>query len=191
MLGVVREKLDAEPNLSGSAELVQADMRDFDVGRDSFALATVAVKSFAYLVERTDQLRTMQRVADHLVSGGLLAIDFLHPTPTWVSEPVGRLRDDLVATSAAGVTVARAESVVHVDFSRQVRTIRSAYEVIDATGVIVQKRFVEWPYRWTYRFEAEHLLERAGLHVESLFGGYAGEPFTSESAAMVFVARKP
>jgi hypothetical protein len=54
----------------------------------------------------------------------------------------------------------------------------------------VTKRFVEWPYRWTYRFEAEHLLERAGFIVEGLYGGYQREAFTSSSPAMVFLARR-
>jgi hypothetical protein len=63
--------------------------------------------------------------------------------------------------------------------------------VIDDSGLLRTKRFVEWPYRWTYRFEAEHLLERAGFNVEAVYGGYQREPFTSSSAAMVFVGRKP
>jgi hypothetical protein len=87
-------------------------------------------------------------------------------------------------------TLSRVESVVSTDLARQVRIIRSAYEVIDDRGQVLEKRFVEWPYRWTYRFEAEHLLERAGLEVEAVYGGYQREPFTSASPAMVFVARK-
>jgi hypothetical protein len=56
---------------------------------------------------------------------------------------------------------------------------------------VIEKRFVEWPYRWTYRFEAEHLLERAGFEVEAVYGGYQREPFVSESATMLFLARTP
>jgi SAM-dependent methyltransferase len=191
MLAVVQSKLDAEPGIPGRAHLVRADMRDFHLDDAPFDLATVAVKSFAYLLERQDQLSCVRTIVEHLRPGGVLAMDFLHPKPQWVGEPVGRMRDDLIATDAVGVTVSRLESVVSVDLARQVRTIRSAYEVIDANGAVVQKRFVEWPYRWTHRFEAEHLLERAGLEIEALYGGYAGEPFTSDSPAMLFVARKP
>ncbi len=32
------------------------------------------------------------------------------------------------------------------------------------------KRYVEWPFRYTYRFEAEHLLERTGFEVEAVHG---------------------
>jgi hypothetical protein len=53
----------------------------------------------------------------------------------------------------------------------------------------VAKRFVEWPYRWTHRFEVEHLLARAGFAVEAVYGGYQREPFTSSSATMLFLGR--
>lgn len=194
MLALARAKLRAEPGHGGSAELVESDMRTFDVsgGRRPFDLAILAVKSFCYLAERSDQLRCLERVAAHLRPGGLLAIDLLHPRPEWVGAPIGWMRDDLVQTSSAahGVTISRVESVVSTDLARQVRTIRSAYEVIDAQGRLVAKRFVEWPYRFIYRFEAEHLLERAGFEIEAVYGGYGREPFGSESATMLFLARR-
>jgi hypothetical protein len=152
----------------------------------------MAVKSFAYLTDRSDQLQCLRTIASHLRPGGLLAIDFLHPSPEWVGAPQGSMRDDLLQpVPDRGFTLSRVESVVSTDLARQVRIIRSAYEVIDDRGKVMEKRFVEWPYRWTYRFEAEHLLERAGLGVEAVYGGYQREPFTSASAAMVFLARKP
>jgi len=194
MLAVAREKLDAEPELSALAGLVHADMRDFRLAEEApFDLAVVAVKSFAYLTERQDQLRCLQAIAGHLRPGGLLAIDLLNPQPEWLGAARGSMRDDLLHQSAdgRGITLWRVESVVSTDLARQVRTIRSVYECIDDRGSVFEKRFVDWPYRWTYRFEAEHLLERAGFAIEDLFGGYAGEPFTSNSDAMIFLARKP
>ena len=186
MLAHTRAKLDTE---ALEAELIQADMRTFDLKSRDFDLAIVAVKSFAYLLDRADQLSCLEAIHAHLRPKGVLALDLVHPTPPWVDAPIGRLTQDLIATNAAGETVSRVESVMSVDLARQVRTIRSAYEVIDARGSVVQKRFVEWPYRWIYRFEAEHLLERAGFAIEALYGGYAGEAFTSDSPAMVFVSR--
>ena len=42
---------------------------------------------------------------------------------------------------------------------------------------------------WATKNEWMGLLDVAGLEVESLFGGFAGEPFTDESREYVFVAR--
>jgi SAM-dependent methyltransferase len=193
MLDVTREKLAGLPPGSGRARLVQADMRTFSLPEAvrPCDLAILAVKSFAYLTERADQLRCLERVAAHLRPGGLLAIDLLHPRPAWVDAPVGWLRDDLVHFSPVHqATIWRVESVVGTDLARQVRTIRSTYEVIDAQGRPVAKRFIEWPYRFTYRFEAEHLLERAGLVIEAVYGGYQREPLESDSTTMLFLARR-
>jgi SAM-dependent methyltransferase len=186
MLAIARDKLAAD----APVRLVQADMRSFDVRQDGpFDLAIVAVKSFAYLTEVDDQLACLERIAAHLRPAGLLAIDLMHPQPEWVGAATGSMRDDLLERSAElGFTLSRVESVVSTDLSRQVRVIRSAYEVIDDQGVIVAKRFVEWPYRYTYRFEAEHLLARAGFTVEQVYGGYQREPFTAQSQSMIFLA---
>lgn len=189
MLAIARQKFERE---GLRAEVREADMRTFDVlDLGQFDLAIVAVKSFAYLTERADQQACLERIAAHLRPGGLLAIDFLNPMPDWVGAATGSVRDDLLQRSAEhGLTVSRVESVVSTDLAKQVRVIRSAYEVIDDHGAIVAKRFVEWPYRFTYRFEAELLLERAGFAVQAVHGGYAREPFTSDSKAIVFVAAR-
>ena len=194
MLALARDKLAAAgPAVAARAQLVQGDMRSFALdGEDGapFALAIVAVKSFAYLVDRDAQLGALATIAAHLRPGGLLALDFLHPAPTWLLEPPGSLRQDLVQyVPTWGVTVARTETVVSTDFATQVRVIRSAYEVVTDAGAVT-KRFVEWPFRYTYRFEAEHLLERAGFEIEAVYGGYQREPFASDSRVMLLLARR-
>jgi SAM-dependent methyltransferase len=191
MLALAREKLDGTAPLSASVELLQADMRTFRLDQQDFDLAIVSVKSFAYLTETADQLACLESIHAHLRPGGLLALDLLHPSPEWTSAPRGSLRDDMLEHVAErGVTLSRVESVVSTDLARQIRVIRSIYETVDDSGKVLDKRFVEWPYRWVHRFEAEHLLRRAGFQVDVVYGGYQREPFTSESAAMVFLARK-
>jgi SAM-dependent methyltransferase len=188
MLALAQAKLGTTSN----ARLISADMRSFRLDSTEFDLAIVAVKSFAYLTEPDDQLTCLQQIHAHLRPGGLLSIDFMHPLPEWIAAAPGAMRDDLLQrVPERGFTLSRVESVVSTDLARQVRIIRSAYEIIDDLGAVLTKRFVEWPYRWTYRFEAEHLLARAGFTVETVYGGYQREPFTSSSTAMVFLARKP
>jgi SAM-dependent methyltransferase len=185
MLALARAKLQQR------AVLKEADMRTFDV-RDNgpFDLAIVPVRSFNYLVDRRDQARTLQRIAEHLRPRGLLALDLLHPSPAWVGQQPGSMRDDLLHHwTERGVTVSRVESVVSTDLAEQIRVIRSAYEIVDEHGSVVTKRFVEWRFRYLYRFEAEHLLERAGFVIEHVYGGYQREPFTSASSTMLFLAR--
>ncbi|MCC6180186.1 MAG: class I SAM-dependent methyltransferase [Chloroflexi bacterium] len=191
MLAIARKKLaTAGPETAARARLVQGDMRAFDLG-EAFDFAVIAVKSFAYLIERADQQRTLAAVVAHLRPGGLLALDLMHPSPAWLLEPPGSLRQDLVEhVPERGVTLARTEAVVSTDLGAQVRVIRSGYEIVADDGSVT-KRFVEWPYRYTYRFEAEHLLERAGFEIVAEYGGYRREPFTSESRTLLVLARRP
>lgn len=191
MLDLARAKLAAAgPDVANNAELLRGDMRSFELG-ERFDLALIAAKSFAYLISRADQLRALSCIAAHLRPGGLLALDLLHPSPAWLQEPPGSLRQDLVQhVPERRITVARTEAVVSTDLAAQVRVIRSAYEVVASDGTLT-KRFVEWPYRYVYRFEAELLLERAGFEIEAVFGGYRREPFTSQSRSVIVLARLP
>ena len=191
MLALAREKLRANGLAeSARARLVQGDMRAFELG-ERFDLAVVAVKSFIYLTERADQQRALAAIAAHLRPGGLLVLDLLHPTPAWLLQPPGSLHQDLVQhIPERGVTLARTETVLSTELVTQIRAVRSAYEVVADEGSVT-KRFVEWQYRYMYRSEAEHLLERAGLEVEAIYGGYQRERFTSESRTMLVLARRP
>lgn len=190
MLELAHQKLAcASPSVAERVRLVQGDMRTFALG-ETFDLAIIAARSFCYLITRADQQRTLAAVAAHLRPGGLLALDLLNPTPTWLLEPPGSLRQDLVHyDSVRDLTIARTETVVSTDFAAQVRMTRSAYEVVANDGSVT-KRFVEWPYRYTYRFEAELLLEQAGFEVAGVYGGYQREPFSSWSKWLVMLARR-
>lgn len=191
MLALARDKAArAGPEVAARVQLVQDDMRSFELN-DRFDLAIIAVKSLAYLTERADQQRALAAVARHLRPGGVLALDLLNPSPAWLLEQPGSLHQDLAQhVPERGVTVVRTETVVQTDRAAQVRLIRSAYELIAADGSLT-KYLVEWPYRYVFRFEAEHLLERAGFEIEALYGGYRREPFTSESPTQLFVAGLP
>jgi SAM-dependent methyltransferase len=190
MLDVVREKLAvAGPDVTGRARLVEGDMRSF-AADGPFDLAILPVKSFAYLVERADQQSALRCIAAHLRPGGVFALDLLHPRPEWLAQPPGSLRNDLTRSVAErGIVVSRTETAVSTDLAAQIRVIRSAYDVIARDGSVT-RRIVEWPFRYSYRFEAELLLERAGFAVEHFFGGYRREPFTSDSEVMLLVARR-
>ena len=113
-------------------------------------------------------------------------IDLLNPTPDWLSRPAGSVRQDVFGHLPSGASMARTETMVSTDSATQVRVIRSAYETV-SDGVMT-KHFVEWQY--AHRFEAEHLLERAGFVVASVQGGYHGEAFTSDSSVLLLVGRR-
>src|SRR5207302_10705228 len=106
------------------------------------------VKSFAYLVDRADQLRALRRIAEHLRPGGVLALDLMHPSPAWLLEPPGSVRQDLAAHDPElDITLVRTETAVSTDLAAQVRVIRSAYEIVARDGSATN-RIGEWPSRY-------------------------------------------
>lgn len=187
MLSLAEERLRAR-QVPGTWQLRQADMAYFDVGA-RFDLAVVAVKTFSYLLTRDRQQGALASIDRHLRPGGLLALDLLNPSLDWLQRPAGSLRQDLCEKVPDGRVITRVESVVDTDFARQVRRIRSMYEVIDRAGRVT-KRIVEWPFRYFYLPEIELLLDAQGFEVEAVHGGYAREPLSPESTVMLVLARK-
>jgi O-methyltransferase involved in polyketide biosynthesis len=189
MLALARRKVAAEdPEVAGRVRLIRGNLDTFAVP-GPYSLALVAVKSFMYLTTRAQQQQALARIGAHLAPGGTLALDLLHPTPAWLAQRPGELWQDLVQELPDGGVVTRTETVVEADHAEQLRLMRSIYDLVGPDGATT-RRVVEWPLRYVFRHEAELLLEAAGFEVESVRGGYAGEPLTELSPSMVVVARR-
>jgi ubiquinone/menaquinone biosynthesis C-methylase UbiE len=189
MLSLAEKKLrTAGQDVWRRCDLVQADICALDLGKE-FDVAVIAARSFAHLTDRAAQQQALSRVRKHLRPRGILAMDLLNPSPSWLSQEPGTLRQDLVQETLDRVAM-RTEAVISTDRAAQVRRIRSTYDLVDADGRVT-RRIVEWPFRFTYRFEAELLLESAGFDVQAVKGGYDGEKFTSTSQRMVIIASVP
>ncbi|HEY6091913.1 MAG TPA: class I SAM-dependent methyltransferase, partial [Gemmatimonadales bacterium] len=79
MLARARAKLAAEPApVRQRATLVQADMRDFELGA-RFALITAPFRVVQHLITAEDQQRFLAAVRRHLAPGGRLVFDVFNP----------------------------------------------------------------------------------------------------------------
>lgn len=160
------------------------DMRDFDAKR-RFALVTIPFRPIAHVVETKDHVRLFANMRRHLAPGGRLVFDFFHPKLAMLAAPQPeKLGIDRVE---GGKRIRRYWSAVpHV--SRQVNDVTLRWEIEDAEGRI-EHASTRFEMRWFYRFELEHVLGRAGLEVEALYGNFDRSPFSDDSAEMIFVAR--
>lgn len=192
MLGVCVEKLAREPEpLRDRAHLMLADMRDFTLGRH-FALAVAPFRSFQHLLSVEDQLACLDRIRVHLSPGGRCVLDLFNPS---LAALMDLNRDEVFGqeppfTMPDGRVVTRGHRVVGRDFGEQTSDVELIYEVSYPDGG--RERFVHaFPMRWLYRFEAEHLLARAGFQVEAVYEDYAETPFSGRSGGeLVLVARR-
>jgi SAM-dependent methyltransferase len=192
MLSFCREKLLQEPEeVQARVEIVWADMREFDLGRE-FALVTTPFRPFQHLTSVKGQIACLACVHRHLANGGRLVLDIFNPDLSrlideqylneWEEEPEVKMPD--------GRTMIRKARVVWRDLFSQVQEVELAHHVKypDGREEAIAQRF---PLRYFFRYEAEHLLARSGFEVEHVYADYDKSPYGSQyPGEMIFVAKK-
>jgi len=192
MLKVCRERLEQEPaDVRRRVRLIRDDMRSFDLG-DSFALITIPFRPFLHLTTVEDQLACLSCIRRHLLPDGRFILDIFNP---WleliVADDVGTESEAEPAfTLPDGRRVTRRYKFVSKDRANQVNHLELIYSITHPDGR--EERLVHaFSMRYLYRFEAEHLLARAGFRVEHLFGDYDKSPFGAKyPGELIFVAKK-
>jgi SAM-dependent methyltransferase len=192
MLAVCRERLAQEPpQVQGRVQLVQGDMRDFDLGR-TFALATIPFRPFQHLTTVADQMACLQSIQRHLQPGGKLILDLFNPSLAALTQrDLGvEFGEEEPFEMPDGRRVRRTHVVTERDLHEQVMRAELIYYVTHPDGR--QERLVHaFPMRWLYRFEAEHLLARCGFAVEALYANYEKRPYGEiYPGELIFVARR-
>ena len=192
MLTICRERLQQEPEkVRERAQIVQADMRDFSLDR-SFALATTPFRPFQHLITVEDQVSCLESVNRHLVAGGLLILDIFNPSlesltrdnlgEEFAEEPGFEMPD--------GRRVIRRHKVVERDLFNQVNHVELIYYVTHPDGR--EERLVhEFPMRYLFRYEAQHLLERCGFELLDIYADFEKNPYGSKyPGELILVAKK-
>lgn len=187
-LDAARSKLKAA-GLTKKVSLRQADMRNFDLPQRNFALAFIPLNTFMHCHTIEDQLATLAAIQRHLRPDGQLIIDLFYPDPTMLAEADGRLYfEENIVDELTGRNVQwywRHD----LDPAEQMRYLTYILDEIDEEGLV---RRVQIPIslRYFYRYEMELLLRVSGFSVETIYGSYDLEPFTSHSSKMILMARK-
>jgi SAM-dependent methyltransferase len=145
-------------------DLREGDMRDLAL-EEPAALIYCPFRALLHLPTWSDRRRTFERVAASLRPGGRFAWNAFA-----FSHHVAASRDGLHQSEPVSHTLHYAVGDNRIDI------------VLDdgATSSL-------W---WATKNEWLGLIDVAGLEVEALYGGFAGEPFGEDSAEYVFVARR-
>ncbi len=193
MLAMCRQKLSREPEdvQAKVLQLAEGDMRDFDLGR-RFALATLPFRPFQHMITVEDQLAALSSIRRHLRDGGRLVLDIFNPSLKALAndDTLGvEVGDEPEFTMPDGRKVIRKHNIVSRDLFTQVQQVELAHYVTYPDGR--QERLVhEFPMRYLFRYEAEHLLVRAGFVVEHVYADYDQSPYGSKyPGELIFVAR--
>lgn len=185
-----RARSKADESLAPRLHLLQADMRDFDLGRE-FDLALCPGGGFQHLLTTDDQVSCLASVRRHLATGGLFVADLRSLTTIdWAASRTPATLEWSRTDSASDDTVTKLVSM-RLDGSSQTLRQTHVYDRISPAGTLIERRLVEFKLRLVGRYEMEHLLERSGLELVHLYGDYDLGPYTGDSENMIVVARRP
>ena len=146
-------------------DLRLGDMRDFAVDEPA-GLVYCPFRALLHLPTWADRRRTFERVAAALRPGGRFAWN------AFAFDHHLAARTDGAHQTAPGP-----------------HTVR--YAVADNRVDLLHDDGARSSLWWATKNEWLGLVDVAGLELESLHGGFAGEPLTDESREYVFVARRP
>jgi SAM-dependent methyltransferase len=180
MLDVLRGKKPP-----ANLELVRASMTDFDLGAGRFKLIFAAFRAFQHLCTVEEQLAALACIRRHLAPGATLAFDVFAPDLARTAIEDEPEAEDLRAPD--GDEEIRRFVKVRRDLATQVMTIGMRHERWRA-GAKLEEGASELRLRWFHRYELEHLLARAGLAIEALYGGFDRGPYTAKRE-MIVIAR--
>jgi len=184
MVELVEQKI-REHALEGRLQATTGDVRHLELdGR--FGLVVVPLNSFMHLETVAEQLAALRSMRRHLRSDGLLVLDLFNPDPRELAADQGVLVRD-TSFVVDGVTVDK-WILRRSDWAAQRHEVEFVYDSVDADGTL-RRRSLPFVMRWLYRFEAEHLLARAGYALEAVYGDYELGPFTSDSPQLLLLAR--
>jgi len=185
MVEIVEQKI-AEHELHRRLRVVQGDVRAFDLP-ERFGLVLIPLNSFMHLETVDDQLAALESIKRHLQPSGLLVLDLFNPDPRDLLTDQGVLVHEQTFVLETGRTVQK-YVMRRTDAAAQRHLVEFIYDELDEDGRVTRS-VLPFVMRWLYRFEAHHLLARAGLDVEAIYGNYDLEPYTSDSPQLIIVAR--
>lgn len=188
MLEVCRTKLRTE-GIEDRVHLTQTDMSQFDLPYKDFKLTLIALRSFMLLLSPQEQLSCLESVHKHMDFGGILTLNTIAPDLERLSQEPTPFALQKEFDLPNGNRVLRKSRLVEHNFIRQVRHFEFKFEEYDLTGKLVRERTIPLYTRYTFRYELQYLLERAGFEVLDVFRDYDRNPYDGKGE-MIVVARK-
>lgn len=187
MIALAEQRL-AATNAGRYAAFAVADVRSFERA-ERFGFAFVAINSFMHLETTADQLATLRAIRQQLRPAGVLALDLFNPDPTQLAQVDGTTVLDKTFTMPDSGHLVQKYVIREVDLAAQHQQVTFCYDELDDAGRVT-RTVLPFGMRWIYRFEAEHLLARAGFAVESVYGSYELDDYTSDAPRLIVVARR-
>jgi SAM-dependent methyltransferase len=150
-------------------------------------MAFSAINSFLHLPSVDDQIAALQAIRSVMVTGGILLLDLMVPEPHYLASLDGRVQVELATTLPDGRRLDKLVSRTH-DLAEQTIHTTVYFDVLDQASGQLMRVADSYATRYIQRFELEHLLDRAGWRLVSVYGSYDLEPYNNDSERMIALA---
>lgn len=192
MLHRLRQKLaNQPPEVRKRVVVMVGDMRTFTLA-ERFALIIAPFRAFLHNITEHDQLACLDRVRDHLRSGGCFAFNVFHPSLEYMAQHTGALaglwRRAGTFPCADGGCIVRSDSNRY-DTVRQVVDSQHRYEEYGPDGTLIRTSLHRLQLAYLYPPDLRRLLREAGFKSVEIAGGFDGRPFEKDTDELVIEAR--
>lgn len=161
-----------------------ADIRNFDFGF-KFELIIAPFNMFLHLLTIDDQLSALRNIYSQLSAGGVFIFDVFVPDLERVANGSNEtLRFE--GEYEPGKCFKWYDSA-KPDYFNQTSHVSFKY-VWEENGM--HEEIIEFPFRYLFRFELEHLIARSGLQLEKMYGDFNYGELNSQSKNFVSVCKR-
>lgn len=186
MLAVARRKRNAVGLSDAELNLFRRDVLRVDLRR-RFDWVCIFFNTFLAFTTLEQQDRVLQTVRRHMKPKGRFWLDIFQPNLALLASDESRRKDPSI------FYVPRFERTVYMDVdvkrdpSRQLQTITFNYRWFDRHGAEKREK-TRFDLTFIFPRELRILLERNGLRIRKMWGGYDGKPLNPDSPRMIVMA---
>lgn len=184
MLDIARQRLQAS-GLAERCTLIQQDMCNLHL-KQKFHMAFIALGSFAHIITRRDQQRTLANIRAHLNPGGLFILDISNADARYMEELSGQMLHQGTWHTEEDEILTHFVSPASAD-DRHLLELTHFYDRHSQGGPITRTTVTTHLYLFE-RGEIELLLEQAGFTIKDVYGDHELGPYHLESPRLICVA---
>ncbi len=182
MLDILRKKLKKDQHYRISLQNI-TDFR-LDI---KFDLVVAPFRVLMHLIEKEEQIKSINNVYDHLDHNGRFIFDVFVPDLTQL---INGLHDvvDFDGEYAPGRKLKRTVSTTP-DLMNQLINIKFHLQWDEENGM-KEEEYWYVPMRYFFRFELEHLVERSRFESYKIIGDYEGNELNQNSKEFIVICQK-
>ena len=151
-----------------------------------FALVLAPFRVFSHILSTSDQITCLNRIHNHLEESGRLIFDLFVPNLDLIQKGM-KDQKDFDGEFEPGKKVTRTVCA-RSDLIKQITTVSMTFTWNEKGKEI--KRTWEFPMRFYFRYEIEHMLARSRFSQWTLYGDFQENPLNEQSKEFIVCCQK-